>query len=117
VSRSSGSGVIVNVSSDAGVVGYPTWGAYGVSKAALDHLTRTWAAELEGTGVRIVSVDPGNMDTAMHRAAEPEEDPSQWARPADVVEPFVWLASDAAAATSGQRVEAQGFAVPAGETR
>ena len=107
-----GGGVIVNVSSDAGVVGYPTWGAYGVSKAALDHLTRTWAAELEGTGVRIVSVDPGSMDTAMHRAAEPDEDPAQWARPEDVVDAFVWLASDAAAVVSGQRLEAQAFAVP-----
>ena len=63
-----GSGSVINVSSDAGVVGYPTWGAYGVSKAALDQLTRTWAAELEGTGVRINSVDPGDMDTAMKRA-------------------------------------------------
>jgi NAD(P)-dependent dehydrogenase (short-subunit alcohol dehydrogenase family) len=47
-----GSGSIINVSSDAGVVGYPTWGAYGVSKAALDHLTRTWAAELEAIWIR-----------------------------------------------------------------
>ena len=38
-----GSGVIVNVSSDAGVVGYATWGACGVSKTALGQLTRTWA--------------------------------------------------------------------------
>ena len=107
-----GSGVIINVSSDAGVVGYPTWGAYGVSKAALDHLTRTWAAELEGTGVRFNSVDPGSMDTAMHRAAEPEEDPAQWARPEDVTEVFVWLASGASAGVSGQGFEAQRFAAP-----
>jgi S-adenosylmethionine:tRNA ribosyltransferase-isomerase len=76
-----GSGSVINVSSDAGIVGYPTWGAYGVSKAALDQLTRTWAAELEGTGVRVNAVDPGSMDTAMHRAAEPDEDSSQWAHP------------------------------------
>ena len=107
-----GTGVIVNVTSDAGVVGYPTWGAYGVSKAALDQMTRTWSAELEGTGVRIVSVDPGSMDTAMHRAAEPEEDPAQWARPEDVTDPFVWLASDAAAGVTGERIEAQSFRIP-----
>lgn len=105
-----GTGVVINVSSDAGVVGYPTWGAYGVSKAALDQLTRTWAAELEGTGVRVVSVDPGNMDTAMHRAAEPEEDAAQWVSPERVTEPFVWLASDAAAGVTGRRFEAQAFA-------
>jgi len=109
-----GGGSIVNVSSDAGVVGYPTWGAYGVSKAALDQITRTWAAELEETSVRVNSVDPGSMDTEMHRAAEPEEDPTQWARPEDVTEVFVWLASDAAAAVSGRRIEAQSFSVPTG---
>ena len=109
-----GSGAIINVSSDAGVVGYPTWGAYGVSKAALDQLTRTWAAELEGTGVRVTSVDPGDMNTAMKRASEPDGDPTQWARPEDVTEPFVWLASDAAADVSGRRFEAQAFRVPVG---
>jgi NAD(P)-dependent dehydrogenase (short-subunit alcohol dehydrogenase family) len=107
-----GSGVIVNVSSDAGVVGYPAWGAYGVSKAALDQLTRTWAAELDNTGVRINSIDPGSMDTAMHRAAEPDEDPAGWAQPEDVVEAFIWLMSDASASVTGQRYEAQSFAVP-----
>ena len=43
-------GSVINVSSDAGVVGYPGWGAYGVSKAALDQMTRIWASELDGTG-------------------------------------------------------------------
>ena len=47
--------------------GYPTWGAYGVSKAALDHLGRIWGAELEGTGVRVLTVDPGEMRTDMGR--------------------------------------------------
>ncbi len=102
-------GSIINVSSDAGVVGYPGWGAYGVSKAALDQLTRTWAAELAGTNVRINSVDPGSMDTDMHRAAEPEENPAQWARPEQVTEVFVFLASGASAGVSGQRFEAQSF--------
>ncbi len=103
------SGSIINVSSDAGVVGYPTWGAYGVSKAALDQLTRTWAAELEGTGVRANSVDPGDMDTAMKRATEPTGDASSWARPEDVTPVFIYLASDEAAGINGQRFSAQEF--------
>lgn len=105
-----GAGSIINVSSDAGVIGYPTWGAYGVSKAALDHLTRTWAAELQGTGVRINSVDPGSMDTVMHRLAEPTEDPAQWTKPEAVTPVFVYLASDESSGVNGQRFDAQAFA-------
>ncbi len=106
-----GNGSIINVSSDAGAVGYPTWGAYGVSKAALDHLTRVWAAELEGTGVRINSVDPGDMDTAMKRASEPDGDASQWAKPETVTQVFVYLASKEAAQVNGKRFLAQNFAI------
>jgi len=53
-------------------------------------------------------VDPGSMNTAMHRAAEPGEDPSQWAKPGDVTEVFLYLASDESAEVSGRRFEAQG---------
>ena len=77
-------GSIINVTSDAGQVGYPGWGAYGISKFGLEGMSQTWASELEETGVRVNWVDPGNMNTAMHRAAEPEEDPTEWANPADV---------------------------------
>jgi NAD(P)-dependent dehydrogenase (short-subunit alcohol dehydrogenase family) len=86
-------GVIINVSSDVAVHGYPGWGAYSVSKAALDGLTRTWAAELEGTGVKIYAIDPGDMNTDMHRAALPDDDPADLADPTDVAEAFVELAT------------------------
>lgn len=79
-----GRGVVVNISSDAAVEAYAEWGPYGVSKAALDHLTRIWAAELEHDGVRMLSVDPGEMDTRMHADALPDADPSTLADPADV---------------------------------
>jgi NAD(P)-dependent dehydrogenase (short-subunit alcohol dehydrogenase family) len=79
-----GRGTVVFVSSDAAVEGYPTWGAYGASKAGLDQLARVWAAELAGTGVRVVSIDPGDMDTPMHAAAIPDADPVSLARPEDV---------------------------------
>ncbi|MGA8656751.1 MAG: SDR family oxidoreductase [Chthoniobacterales bacterium] len=100
-------GSIINVTSDAGIVGYPGWGAYGISKFGLEGLSQTWAAELAETTVRVNWVDPGSMNTAMHRAAEPEEDPSQWANPADVTEAFVYLASDESQPINGQRFEAQ----------
>ena len=79
-----GRGLVVHISSDAAVEAYPTWGAYGVSKAALDHMSRSWAAELGGRGVRFLAVDPGEMDTAMHAAAVPEADRGSLARPAVV---------------------------------
>jgi NAD(P)-dependent dehydrogenase (short-subunit alcohol dehydrogenase family) len=99
-----GRGLVVNISSDAAVNGYPGWGLYSASKAALDALTRSWAAELEGTGVRVISVDPGDMDTAMHRAAIPDADPSELARPADVAERLIGLL--AGVVPDADRVEA-----------
>jgi NAD(P)-dependent dehydrogenase (short-subunit alcohol dehydrogenase family) len=100
-------GSIINVTSDAGITGYPGWGAYGISKFGLEGLSQTWAAELEESNVRVNWVDPGNMNTAMHRAAEPDEDPTQWANPEDVTEIFVYLASDESKNVNGQRFHAQ----------
>lgn len=108
-----GRGSVINVSSDAGVVGYPGWGAYGVSKAALDQMTRIWASELEGSGVRVNSVDPGDMATAMHAAALPDDDPATLAKPEERTEIFVRLAEAAAGpeatGPSGERFEAADF--------
>jgi NAD(P)-dependent dehydrogenase (short-subunit alcohol dehydrogenase family) len=100
-------GSIINVTSDAGAVGYPGWGAYGISKFGIEGLSQTWAAELEGSGVRVNYVDPGNMNTAMHRAAEPNEDPTHWADPAAVTEVFIYLASDDSKKVNGKRFHAQ----------
>jgi NAD(P)-dependent dehydrogenase (short-subunit alcohol dehydrogenase family) len=100
-------GSIINVTSDAGQVGYPGWGAYGISKFGLEGMSQTWASELEDSGVRVNWVDPGNMNTAMHRAAEPEEDPEEWANPADVTDVFVFLASDESKGVTGKRFQAQ----------
>ncbi len=72
--KARGEGVIINVTSDAGVQAYPGWGGYGASKAALEHLSRILAAELVGSGIRVYVVDPGDMNTEMHRQAEPGVD-------------------------------------------
>lgn len=100
-------GSIINVTSDAGRTGYPGWGAYGISKFGIEGMSETWAAELAETEVRVNWVDPGEMNTAMHRAAEPDEDPAQWADPSVVTEIFIHLASDATRDTNGQRFQAQ----------
>jgi NAD(P)-dependent dehydrogenase (short-subunit alcohol dehydrogenase family) len=73
--------VVLNVSSDAAVNAYPTWGAYSASKAALGHLTHIWDAELAAEGVRFLSIDPGDMDTPMHAAAVPDADRSTLKQP------------------------------------
>jgi NAD(P)-dependent dehydrogenase (short-subunit alcohol dehydrogenase family) len=76
---------VVNISSDAAINPYPTWGAYGASKAALHHMSRIWDAELAGIGirVRVLSIDPGDMDTPLHAAAAPDADRSTLQRPED----------------------------------
>jgi len=74
--------LVINISSDAAVTPYAGWGAYGASKAGLLHLSRIWDEELRPHGVRVVSVDPGDMDTPMHAAAAPETDPATLKRPA-----------------------------------
>ena len=75
--------LILNISSDAAETPYPNWGAYGVSKAALRHLTRIWREELVGLGIDAVAVDPGDMDTPMHALAVPDADRAALKRPAD----------------------------------
>lgn len=82
--RERGRGTILNITSDAGVNAYPGWGGYGASKAALEHASRTLAAELEGTGLRVLVVDPGDMNTEMHRLAEPGVDLSHLPSPESV---------------------------------
>jgi NAD(P)-dependent dehydrogenase (short-subunit alcohol dehydrogenase family) len=101
-----GRGTIVFVSSDAAIEAYSTWGAYGASKAAADHLARIWAEELRGTGVRVVAFDPGEMDTEMHRAALPDADPAMLSRPEAVAATLAALIADEALAPTGTRTTA-----------
>jgi NAD(P)-dependent dehydrogenase (short-subunit alcohol dehydrogenase family) len=63
-------GTVLDISSDAAVEAYEGWGGYGASKAALDQLSAVLA--VEEPALRVHAVDPGDMDTAMHRAADPE---------------------------------------------
>jgi len=63
---------IVNITSDAGVEAYETWGGYGASKAALEHVSRVLAAERHD--LRVLVVDPGDMRTELHQDAFPGQD-------------------------------------------
>ena len=99
-------GTVLAVSSDAAVQHYEGWGAYGASKAALDHLVGTFASE--HPSLRWYAVDPGDMRTAMHQAAFPGDDISDRPLPETVVPALLRLLE---AAPSSGRYRAIDFAV------
>jgi NAD(P)-dependent dehydrogenase (short-subunit alcohol dehydrogenase family) len=100
-------GLIVNITSDAAHGAYPGWGPYGASKAALELLTRTLAAELGERGVSAVIVDPGDMRTRMHQEAFPLDDISDRPLPEVTVPFWNWLFDQPPASVSGERFAAQ----------
>ncbi|RCG30331.1 SDR family NAD(P)-dependent oxidoreductase [Sphaerisporangium album] len=79
-------GAVVNITSDAAVEAYEGWGGYGLTKAALDQLSRVLAAE--EPGIAVWSVDPGEMRTRMLADAVGEEEAAGAADP-DAVAPFI----------------------------
>lgn len=105
--RERGGGSIINVSSGVGNQPRADWGAYAISKRALEALSENLALEEEPSGIRVNVVDPGRMRTAMRRAAYPDEDPSAPPPPERVTDVFLWLASAASEGVTGQRFRAQ----------
>ena len=105
--RERSSGLVVNLSSDAALGGYPGWGGYGATKAALDLITLTLANELAGRGVAAVSVDPGDLRTRMHQAAFPGEDISDRPLPEVTIPFWGWLLGQERPAVNGRRFRAQ----------
>ncbi|WP_332633848.1 SDR family NAD(P)-dependent oxidoreductase [Halalkalibacter flavus] len=101
-------GSIINLTSEVGKTGYAEWGAYSISKFAVEGMTQIWADELIDTGVRINLVDPGEMDTAMHEIAVPNCE-YELANPSEVIDVFDYLASSESHLATGQRFEAQSF--------
>jgi NAD(P)-dependent dehydrogenase (short-subunit alcohol dehydrogenase family) len=99
-----GRGLVITISSDAAIEAYSGWGSYGISKAALDHMTRIFAAELHDVGVRFVSIDPGEMDTEMHADAIPDADRSKLAKPDDVATRILEIIRQSEAIESGKRL-------------
>lgn len=85
-------GAVVNITSDASVEPYPGWGGYGLAKAAVDQASRVLA--VEEPGVRVWSVDPGDLRTRMHQEAFPGEDISDRPLPESVVPAFLRLLAE-----------------------
>ena len=68
------------------------WGPYGITKAGMEHMVRTWADELEQTKVRAVLLSPGPMRTLMRAEAMPGEDPETLPHPSEIGPLIVELA-------------------------
>jgi NAD(P)-dependent dehydrogenase (short-subunit alcohol dehydrogenase family) len=107
-----GTGLVLSITSDASVEAYPGWGAYSVTKAALDHMTRVFAAELQDTGVRFLSIDPGDMDTEMHAAAIPDANPSTLQKPEEAARRIIEIIRHAGEFPSGLRLQAAQMEAP-----
>jgi len=113
-----GAGSIINLSSVSGVVGTPRRAAYAASKGALDAATRSLAIELGPSGIRVNSVAPGVVDTALWaknkaiagviETIEAQTPLRRWATPEDIADVIVFLASDAARFVTGETISVDG---------
>jgi 3alpha(or 20beta)-hydroxysteroid dehydrogenase len=117
--RASGGGSIVNVSSTAGLTGYPGHGAYGMTKWALRGLTKVAAAELAPWGIRVNCVIPGAIEGPMLARNVPPEvlaDPAHWVgtplgragRPAEVAATVLFLAGSESSYMTGAELVVDG---------
>ncbi|TML37826.1 MAG: SDR family oxidoreductase, partial [Actinobacteria bacterium] len=113
-----GGGSIVNLSSVSGLVGTPRRAAYAASKGAIDAATRSLAVELGPLGIRVNSVAPGVVDTALWEknkavpgvveAVQAQTPLGRWAQPSDVADVIVFLASDGSRFVTGETISADG---------
>src|SRR5665213_2646053 len=87
------------------------WGAYAVSKAGVETLSRTLAQELQGSAShRVNALNPGPVRTRMRWQAYPAEDQGPLAAPEDIVRPYLWLLSAASRGVTGQCLDCQALA-------
>ena len=91
--RGSDAGRAIFVTSGAAHMNMPFWGAYAASKAALEALAKTYAAEVAYSPLKVNILNPGVVRTAMRAEAFPGEDPLTLPEPESIVESFIELAS------------------------
>jgi NAD(P)-dependent dehydrogenase (short-subunit alcohol dehydrogenase family) len=106
--RKSADASVVFTSSGVGRQGRAFWGAYGVSKFAIEGLSQTLADELKTEGrIRVNCVNPGAARTRMRAAAYPGEDPASRPEPATLMGPYLWLLGPASRGVTGQSIDCQ----------
>jgi NAD(P)-dependent dehydrogenase (short-subunit alcohol dehydrogenase family) len=107
--RKSADAAVLFTSSGVGARGRAYWGAYAVSKFAVEGLTQVLSQELENTStVRVNIIDPGKVRTAMRRSAYPSEDQQTLPTPESLTAPYLALLGPASRGVTGQRFSAQG---------
>lgn len=108
--KASGAGRLLFISSRGALESYPGAAAYAAAKLGLHALVGTLAKELKAAGVTANAILPSVVDTPANRAAMKGADPASWVRPEQVAALLAFLASDAAAATSGALIPIYGRA-------
>jgi NAD(P)-dependent dehydrogenase (short-subunit alcohol dehydrogenase family) len=103
-----GRGSIVNVAAKAAIDHGAGAAAYAASKAAAVALMDSLAADARGTGVRINSILPSIIDTAVNRLAMPDADFAAWPKPRDIAQVVLFLSSDLAKTIHGASVPVYG---------
>ena len=99
---------VIFTTSGVGRVGKAFWGAYAVSKFAIEGMVQTWASEVEGLGsVRINAINPGATRTNMRAQAFPGENPNDLKTPEDILPAYLYLLGQDSIGVNGQSIEAQ----------
>lgn len=99
-----GSTSIVFTSSGVGQRGHAYWGAYSVSKFAVEGFAQVLSEELEHDRIRVNVVDPGIVRTNMRAHAYPAEDPNQWPAPEEITDAYLYLLGHDSAHVHGERL-------------
>lgn len=107
VLRKSPSASIIFTSSGVGRQGREFWGAYAISKFAVEGMMQTWACEVGKTNIRINCINPGATHTAMRASVYPGEDRDKLACPEDLMPTYLYLMSDDSKDVNGQSLDAQ----------
>ncbi len=99
---------VLFTSSGVGKVGRAFWGAYAVSKFAIEGMVQTWGAELDGLGsVRVNAIDPGATRTNMRAQAFPAENPTALKTAAEIMPAYLYLLGPDSKGINGQSIKAQ----------
>jgi NAD(P)-dependent dehydrogenase (short-subunit alcohol dehydrogenase family) len=99
---------VIFTSSGVGRAGRAYWGAYAVSKFAIEGMMQVWASEIDGLGsVRINVINPGATKTQMRAEAFPAEDPTLLKTPLEIMPAYMYLLGSDSLGVNGQSIDAQ----------